>query len=484
MSAVVLEEKEVRSILDMDAIELGGAIKSQKISSLEATEAYISHLKAVNPTVNCLVEDRFVEAIAEAKQADEQLKRGTGKGRLFGVPISMKESFDVAGMKTTGGLPYRRNNVQLKDAFIVARLKAEGAIILGKTNTPVLCFCQETDNKLYGRTNNPWDLKRTAGGSSGGEGALIAAGGAAVGVGSDIGGSIRFPAHFNGVIGFKSGNAQVSDEGSFPIVDIPLQQRMLGIGALAKSVRDARLVNDIIANNVPKKKTFIDFEVVMPTRNLSFPIDSETHSLLLRLKSHLKKNFSVHGDQPPLFTETALLWQLMMSINGAEKIAQIGFDAQTPKALTEYVKEKLFRSSELHNYFTWAIIGANLFKPNLEKTAQIEKSVKSGDEQLHEFFEKRLLILPVYHSGAPVHGQVYREIFSIRKTYLRYMPFVAYANVWGLPALIVPVGEDANGMPIAIQVISRVGNEDAIFQLGEVIEKQFRGYMRKKFAYE
>src|SRR5699024_8066190 len=129
-------------------------------------------------------------------------------------------------------------------------LKKAGAIILGKTNTPSLCFCQETENKLYGRTNNPWDVTRTAGGSSGGEGALIAAGGAAAGIGSDIGGSIRFPSHFNGVVGFKPGKYQVSPNGHFPSENTPLQERMLGIGPMGKSVRDIALLYDVIADKL------------------------------------------------------------------------------------------------------------------------------------------------------------------------------------------------------------------------------------------
>lgn len=484
MAIVAQSEQLVQNMLDMDANELAKAIKERKISSVEVTKAYINHVKQFNPSINCLVEDRFSEVIAEAIQADEQIEKGTGVGRLLGVPISMKESFDVAEMKTTGGLPYRKNNVQIEDAEVVARLKAEGAIILGKTNTPVLCFCQETDNKLYGRTNNPWDVNRTAGGSSGGEGAMIAAGGAAVGVGSDIGGSIRFPAHFNGVIGFKSGNRQVSDKGSFPATEIRLQQRMLGIGALAKSVQDAKLINEIIADQIPKAQQLTDFEITMPTRNLSFPINSDTHSLLLKVKKHLNKDYAVNGIQPPMFAETALLWQLMMSIDGARDIAELGFDTKSPQLFSEYLKERIFRSSKLHNYFTWALIGANLFKPSEQKVTQIERTITTGDEQISEFLEKRLLILPVYHSAAPVHGQVYSEIFSIRKTYLRYMPFIAYANVWGLPALVVPIGEDKNNMPIAVQVISKIGNEDAIFQLGEQIEQAFRGYKRKIFSFE
>ncbi|HZK44386.1 MAG TPA: amidase, partial [Syntrophomonadaceae bacterium] len=235
------------NLLDMDATELAEKIASRDISSLEATNTYIEHLEKINPDINCLVENRYFKAKYEAKETDEKLEKGESGGKLFGVPISMKESFDVAGMKTTGGLPYRKYMVEEQDAEIVGRLKEEGAIILGKTNTPVLCYCQETDNKLFGLSKNPWDITRTTGGSSGGEAALIAAGGAAVGIGADVGGSIRFPSHFNGVVGFKSGDNQVSQTGSFPPMGHPLQKQMFGIGAIAKSVRDARMINEILA---------------------------------------------------------------------------------------------------------------------------------------------------------------------------------------------------------------------------------------------
>ncbi|UAC48750.1 amidase [Bacillus aquiflavi] len=476
-----MKQKNVQMILDMDESELAEAIKQKKISSFEATKTYIEHLKMMNPKLNCLTEDRFDEALEEAKQMDRQIEIQQGKGRLLGVPISIKESFHVMGMKTTGGLPYRKHIVETNDAAIVANLKAEGAIILGKTNTPALCFCQETDNKLYGRTNNPWDVTRTAGGSSGGEGSLIAAGGAAVGVGSDIGGSIRFPSHFNGVVGFKSGNGQVSSEGSFPLNDIPLQKRMLGIGAIGKSVRDARNVNEIIAKAIPEKRNLQQFSVVMPIRKLYYPINSDTHSLLLHIKEKIEDHFPVSDEQPPYYTKSALLWQLIMSIDGAARIARTAFGENPPKLLREYMKEKLLKGSELHQFLTWAMIGANLFKPSSKKIAEMEATIKEGDEQLRQYFNKRLLILPIYHTAALKHGQVYHELFSIRKTYQRYIPFVAYANVWGLPALVVPVGEDENGLPIAIQIISGIGNEDAIFQFGEIIEQHFRGYKRCVF---
>lgn len=466
------------NVLDIDATTLAEKIARKEISSLEATNTYIEHLERINPSLNCLVENRFEQARIEARHADEQLQSSPPAGRLFGVPISMKESFHVAKMRTTGGIPHRREAVQEQDAEIVNRLKGEGAIILGKTNTPVLCFCQETDNKLYGRSNNPWDLNRTTGGSSGGEAALIAAGGAAVGVGSDIGGSIRFPSHFNGVVGFRSGNRQVSQEGSFPSVHNPLQERMLGIGALAKSVQDARMINEIIAYSPPEERSLESFSLVIPWNTLRFPVDQATLEALRSVREFLQQRFPLFDEQPPYYDQAALLWQRIMSIDGAFEMGEIAFGNRPVRPWPEYLKEKLFKTSDLHHYFTWAMIGANLLKPSPRLLKEIEQVIYEGNQKLAEYLEQRLLILPIYHTPAPRHGTVIQELFSLTMSFKRYIPFVAYVNVWGLPALIIPVAENSQGLPIGVQITSSVGNEDAIFKLGAILEKEFRGYRR------
>ena len=464
-------------ILNMDAVSLAAEIAGRRISSLDAVNTYIMHINNFNPVLNCMVENRFAAARREAQEIDARLARGETGGRLFGVPVTVKEAFDIAGMKTTGGLLWRKDIVMDEDSEVIARLKNEGAVILGKTNTPILCFCQETDNKLYGRSNNPWDVTRTTGGSSGGEGALIAAGGAAVGIGSDIGGSIRFPSHFNGVVGFKSGNGQVSHAGTYPPFTVSLQERMLGIGALAKSVRDARLINQIIAFSPPPSRTLDNFSVTLPLDNLFYPVDSAVMNSLTEVKKFLSLQMEVVDSPPPYYTEAAQLWQQIMSI-GIDEVCALAFGGKPVRLWREYLREVLFKSSELHRFFTWVMIGAKMFAPSAARITSIEETIASGDQTVHHYLDDRLLVLPVFHTAAKKHGEVIRDIFSIRRTFLRYMPFVAYANVWGLPSLIVPVAEDEEGLPIGVQIISRVGNEEAIFKLGELVEKHFRGYRR------
>lgn len=468
------------NVLDMDASKLAEKIKLREWTSTEATQIFVDHLHKINPSINCLVEDRFPVARNEGYAADRAIATGQANGKLFGVPISMKEAFHVAGLKTTGGLSHRKDKIEDEDADVVAKLKAEGAIILGKTNTPTLCFCQESDNKLYGRTNNPWNLGKTAGGSSGGEAALIAAGGAAAGLGSDIGGSIRFPSHFNGVIGFKSGRGQVSQTGNFPYIENPYQERMLGIGPIVKSVKDAKLIYNIIAKTTAPENDLSEFKIGVLPRLVDVPLSDPIESLLSSIKESLGEHFQTEQIVPPFFNDSALLWQEIMSIDGAENVAKIAFGDRKIHSTREYLLEKTSGKAKLHHYLTWALIGARLFKPNKKRLKEIDETLQRGDDMLHNYLSDRILVFPVYHTSAPKHGELYSELFSIRKTYLQYMPYIAYANVWGLPSLTLPVGTDEEGLPIAVQLISRNGNEDALFQLGEILERLFRGYVRCK----
>ncbi|WP_262173135.1 amidase [Saccharococcus sp. Marseille-Q5394] len=469
--------KNLESILSADAFKIREMILDGEISVSDVTSIFIDRMKEKNPAVNFLAEERFDAAMEQAGQADVILSNGKAKGALFGVPISMKESFDVVGMQTTGGLLSRRGSVQKEDSVVVRKLKAEGAIIIGKTNTPELCFCQETDNKLYGRTNNPWNLGRTAGGSSGGEGAAIAIGAAAAGLGSDIGGSIRFPSHFNGVIGFKSGRGQVSQVGSFPFVEDPWQQRMLGIGPIVKTVRDAKLIYSIIAEHQIEDRDIADFSINV-FRTTELPISDETVKLLNNVYLSLKNTYTAEREPLPYLKESAVLWQEIMSIDGGESTRKTAFRNGKGSPLTAYLKERTSGTSDIHRYLSWALIGTSLFKPSRKRQEEIGNLLNQGDEFLEDYLTKRLVVMPVYHTAAPPHGIVYKEIFSIRKTFLNYMPFAAYANTWGLPSLTVPIGKDRDGMPIGLQIIGKNGNEDAIFSLGSFLEKEFGGYSR------
>lgn len=464
--------------LDMDAIAIATGIREGKWTSLEVTQAYISHIEHVNKFINAVTETRFVEAIQEAKLADEKVKQGEPVGRLHGVPMSIKDNIHVRGMSTILGLPHRASKKEEQDAYIVELLKREGAIILCKTNTPALCFYQESENKVTGLSCNPWDLSRSVGGSSGGEGALLATGGAAVGVGTDIGGSIRFPAHYNGVVAFKSGRSQIQADGILPAFNLPEQYRMLGIGAMGKSVRDAQLLNEIFTD---KKKSFVnldDYEFIIPERIDGVPLESSTEQLVDEVYKKISGDFKAIREVPLFFSESAYVWQKAMSIGGSSALKPLISDEKQLNVYIEFIKEKLFGRSTLPAKLSWAMIGSDMFKTTDRELAEIRATIAKADEQLDTYLTNRIIIMPTYHEAAQKHGKQYGELFSIKKTFMQYIPYISYANSWGLPSLVLPAGRDRAGMPISLQLITKIGQEDALFQFGEWFEETIYAFER------
>ncbi|KQK78985.1 fatty-acid amide hydrolase 2-like protein [Amazona aestiva] len=222
------------------------------VTCVEVVEAYVERIREVNPLVNAVVKDRFEEALQEARQVDQLLSEGPGndcleeKFPLLGVPITVKEAFSLHGMPNTSGLVSRRNVVATSDATVVSRLKQAGAIPLGVTNCSELCMWYESSNRVYGRTNNPYDLQRIVGGSSGGEGCVLAAACSVTGVGSDIGGSIRMPAFFNGIFGHKPTTGVVPNDGQFPNAQ-GVRTSFLCTGPMCRYAEDLELMLRVMA---------------------------------------------------------------------------------------------------------------------------------------------------------------------------------------------------------------------------------------------
>ncbi len=233
-------------ILDMGACELGRAIARRELSPVDVVDAHIEHIQAVNPILNAVAAPRFEDARAEARAAETHLADGEPSSPLYGVPCTIKDFLGCTGLPHTGGLLARKDHYAQEDATVVQRLKAAGAIILGNTNVPEGGLWMETHNLIYGRTQNPWRKGFSPGGSSGGEGAIVAAGGSPFGLGSDIGGSIRIPAAFCGTPGHKPSGRLVPNTGHFPGGDEGVAA-FLVTGPLARRVEDLQAVMEIIA---------------------------------------------------------------------------------------------------------------------------------------------------------------------------------------------------------------------------------------------
>lgn len=236
------------SITDMSATELAQMIKAGEVSAKEVVEAHIRRIEAVNPKLNAVVIPLFDEALAQARDADEQQAQRKPLGPLHGVPITIKEQFQVMGTQTTLGLKHLVGNRAKQEGPLVTRLRRAGAIILGKTNVAQTLIYHESDNPVYGQTKNPWKLDRTPGGSSGGEAAIIAAGGSPLGLGGDLGGSIRVPAHFCGICGLKPTTLRLTNDDIQAGLFSGGQEAILAQpGPMARTVADLCLAMEVLA---------------------------------------------------------------------------------------------------------------------------------------------------------------------------------------------------------------------------------------------
>ena len=229
----------------LSAGSMADQIRRRKISPVELLEAHLKQIEKLNLKLNAFVQLDAERSLRAARDAETIVLQEKELGPLHGVPISIKSSFEVAGLRCESGTRLRAGFVAAQDAPLVARLRAAGAVVLGVTNTPELLMAWETDNLLYGRTNNPWDLERTPGGSSGGEAAAIASGMSAGGVGSDGGGSIRVPAHFSGICGLKPTPGRIPATGHFPVSAGPFA--LIGVvGPMARTVADLKVLFEVM----------------------------------------------------------------------------------------------------------------------------------------------------------------------------------------------------------------------------------------------
>jgi fatty acid amide hydrolase len=307
------------------AAELAALIARGEVSALEAVEAHIARIEHVNPALNAVVVKRYEAARAEASRADERRASGQPLGPLHGVPITIKESLDVAGTPSTFGLPSRANLNAEADESHVARLRQAGAIILGKTNVAQLLLYYESDNPAYGRTNNPWNVERAPGGSSGGQAAIVAAGGSPLGLGTDIGGSLRVPATSCGTASLKPTTGRLNDPGRY---SIPIGQRAIvsQVGPMARTVADLALALEIINGaNVEPPLPLGDFKSVDASKlRVAYYTDDGTFAVAPAVRRAVRQAADVlrqRGVQvqewtPPNVGEAVHLFFALLSADG------------------------------------------------------------------------------------------------------------------------------------------------------------------------
>jgi fatty acid amide hydrolase len=335
------------TLTSLSAVELASMIARGDISSAEAVEAHIERIERVNPALNAVIVKRYDAARVEAQEADRRRARGEALGPLHGVPITVKECLDVAGTPSTFGLPSQANIHTTQDDLYVARMREAGAIILGKTNVAQLLFYLESDNPVYGRTNNPWNLDRSPGGSSGGQAAIIVAGGSPMGLGTDLGGSIRVPSTFCGIAGLKPTTGRTPDAGRS---SIPIGQRAIvsQVGVLARQVADVALGLEIINGGRnpsveppmplgdPGAVDVSGLRVAYYTDDGTFKVAPAVRRAVIEAADILKScGAQVTAWSPPNVIDAVDLFYRIMSSDGGRGIKQtLGKDKRDPRIAT------------------------------------------------------------------------------------------------------------------------------------------------------
>jgi amidase len=444
---------------------LAEAIRTRRISSLEAVDACLARIEDVNPRINAVV--RLTEDARErARDADRMLAEGDVGRPLLGVPFTLKDSLDTAGVVTTAGTRGWRDRVPTRDATVVARLKTAGAILLGKTNTPEFTWSDETDNDVFGRTSNPYDLSRTPGGSSGGAAAIVAAGGAPFDVGSDTGDSIRQPAHVGGIAGLKPTSGRVPRTGHWPGYH-GLFESFTQLGPMARRVEDLELLLPILAGpdgedphivpaafGDPSVVAVADLRVVVFTDNgIRTPTAETVVAVDAAARALEAAGAQLRHEVPPGLDEAWTAWDGLIRADGFAWLHRLIEAAGTPGWGSYATRD-------------WVTPGDPLAGDEL--TALIERADAIRGRLLRWMQDVDLIVCPAMPQPAIRHGESSASWFG--DTYSDVH------NLTGWPAVVVRGGTSAEGLPIGVQLIAQPWREDIALAGARVVEAASGGW--------
>ena len=441
--------------------ELAAAVRDREVSSSEVVSGCLRRIEEVNPHLNAVVQLAADDALAQARRADAALATGEVMGPLHGVPMTLKDSLDTKDMVTTGGTKGRTSFTPTEDATVAARLRAAGAILLGKTNTPEFTFSFSTDNLVYGRTSNPYDTSCSPGGSSGGAAAIVAAGGSPFDIGSDYCGSIRYPAHCCGIAGIKPTSGRVPRTGhALPFGG--LTDSFQQIGPMARSVKDLAMLLPIIAG-----PDWIDPAVVpMPWQDPN-AVDLGK----LRVAFHTDNGIFAPPRETAAVVESAarILADVSMSVeevcpNGLEDsfdVAQALSTADGGALLRRLLEE----AGTTEHSLPWLDGLQPLSATELETVVNRWYTVRSA---MLSFFKNYDVVLsPVNAFPAMPHGT--------EKEFKSYSYTMAY-NLTGWPAGVVRGGTSSEGLPIGVQIVAHPWREDVALAVAALIEESLGGF--------
>jgi Asp-tRNA(Asn)/Glu-tRNA(Gln) amidotransferase A subunit family amidase len=465
----------MRELTFLSAVSMAEQIRRKELSPVELLEAHLTRIEELNPKLNAFVQVDAEGARQQARLAEAAVGRGEELGPLHGIPLSIKSSVEVAGLRCESGTKLRAGFVATRDAPLVARLRRAGAIILGTTNAPELLMAWETDNLLYGRTNNPWDLSRTPGGSSGGEAAAIAARISAGGVGSDSGGSIRVPAHFSGICGLKPTPGRIPATGHFPASAGPFA--LLGaVGPMARTVADLKVLFEVMQGPDDGDPSAAPVPVCWPEKDdlkrvrIGYfeddgrtPVTAEIRGAVRTAAESLRRaGFQVEPFLPDGLELARQLWWNLFGIAGGMVLGPMtrGREAEIGPLLKEFSG--------------WVAAEASHTGRSLLETWLQRDDVRSRIfSQMQKY---PVLLCPVAAIPAFRHGERSWQVEGKTVKYLDAWSYCEWFNLLGTPAAVVPVGRSPEGLPIGVQIVARPWQEELVLSVAAALEKQCGGY--------
>ena len=449
----------------LDATTLAALIRTKQLSSREVVQAHLDRISAVNPKVNAVVTLLAEDALKAADIADEAVARGDALGPLHGVPFSIKDALDTAGVPTQRGSRLFAGNIPDKDATAVARFKAAGGIPLMKTNLPEFSAWTETDNLVTGRTNNPWNLERTPGGSSGGESAAIAAGISPIGIGSDVAISVRGPAAFTGIAALKATHGRIPYTGHYPSVI----SHWWHVGPMARTVRDVALGYSILEG-----PDGIDGYAIHPRH-----VESAHGIAGQPIRVGWVSDAAFGPVDPEITTAVAAAAAQLADLGCAVEEVSLPFIGDPLAALMTVVFGEIVpsiktlatgREADLH------AIGAGIIAtpdPSFAEFAAAHAQAEALRSAFAGYFQKYdVLLCPVTPMTATPHGAKELVVNGVKAPWTHVMAATSPFNMTGLPALSVPYALSSEQLPIGIQLVSRWLDEAAILRLGAMLERR------------
>jgi len=476
------------------AVEMAAALKAKKASAVELAQDAIGRIERYDGKINAVCVRDFDRTLQAARTADAALARGESRP-LLGIPLTVKESYNIAGLPTTWGFPAQKDFVAKEDALSITRVKDAGGVILGKTNVPIGLGDWQSYNDIYGTTNNPYDLTRTPGGSSGGSSAALAAGYGALSLGSDIGGSLRAPAFHCGVYAHKPTFELVPRRGHTPppMPPLPFSRDLSVIGPMARCAADLSLLLDVMAGPDPieagkayslslpaaRHANLKDFRILLIDSDPVMPTDRDVRAGIEKLAANLGKAGVTVTRQSPLLPDfassTRLYMRILMSQLGASFLPDVVAGAQA--AVADLSPDDMsLRAERLRgialSHRDWITADSGRTRLNAQWRALFE----SFDAVICP-----IMPIPAYvQDHSPEQEKRTIKIDGKDHAYLDQLAWPGIATLPGLPSTAIPTGFAADGLPVGVQIVGPWLEDRTPLKLAELIEREFGGFVPPK----